>query len=122
VTGDVAAEISRLRAGLRGGRGPGASEAEVDAQTSERTLYAGRPVVEQLAQLHARTAVARGDAEALRRDLARARNQLAVDVDRLAGRLRPSLSATALPRLVAAVVVLVMLACLRRRRRHAPGP
>ena len=54
---------------LLGGRGPGASDTEVDAHTSERTLYAGRPVVEQLAQLHERTAAACGDADAMRRDL-----------------------------------------------------
>ncbi len=72
---------------LLGGRGPGASDLEVDAHTSERTLYAGRPVVEQLAQLHERTATACADA--MRRDLTRTRNQFAVDVDWRAGGWAP---------------------------------
>ena len=61
----------------------------MDAHTSERTLYAGRPVVEQLAQLHERTAAACGDADAMRRDLTRTRNQFAVDVDWRAGGWAP---------------------------------
>jgi len=104
---------------LLGGRGPGASDLEVDAHTSERTLYAGRPVVEQLAQLHERTAAACGDADAMRRDLTRTRNQFAVDVDRLAGRLGPSRGRAALPGLVVAVGALVLVAAVRRRRRDA---
>lgn len=102
---------------LLGGRGPGASDTEVDAHTSERTLYAGRPVVEQLAQLHERTATACADA--MRRDLTRTRNQFAVDVDRLAGRLGPSRGRAALPGLVVAVGALVLVAAVRRRRRDA---
>jgi len=55
----------------------------------------------------------------MRRDLTRTRNQFAVDVDRLAGRLGPSRGRAALPRLVVAVGALVLVAAARRRRRDA---
>ncbi len=60
-----------------------------------------------------------GDADAMRRDLTRTRNQFAVDVDRLAGRLGPSRGRAALPGLVVAVGALVLVAAVRRRRRDA---
>jgi len=106
---------------LLGGRGPGVGHRSGRAHQRADALRrsTGRPVVEQLAQLHERTAAACGDADAMRRDLTRTRNQFAVDVDRLAGRLGPSRGRAALPRLVVAVGALVLVAAARRRRRDA---
>jgi len=56
---DAQDELVQVRAHLLGGRGPGASPAEIDSCTSERLLYAGRPVAEQLEALNERTAAAR---------------------------------------------------------------
>lgn len=78
------------RAGLLGGRGPGASEAEVTRHTRARPRLGGRPVAEQRAALAARTARAGGDADALAAQVAVQADALGVTVAAIRSRLDPS--------------------------------
>ncbi|WP_217923101.1 hypothetical protein [Miltoncostaea oceani] len=56
---DAARTITALRARLLGGRGPGADDDEVARHTRRRSSLAGRPVVEHLEEVAARTATLR---------------------------------------------------------------
>ncbi len=53
--------VSQARAAVLGGRGPGASRAEVVSQTRGRVVQAGLPVIRRLAQTAHDTARARGE-------------------------------------------------------------
>lgn len=59
------AAVEQARAVLLGGRGRGASEAEVTRHTRARLRLGGRPTTDQRAALAERTARAVGDADAI---------------------------------------------------------
>ncbi|MHA6783258.1 hypothetical protein ACVGOW_20030 [Pseudonocardia saturnea] len=117
---DVA--LARIRAGLLGGRGPGATPAEVAAHTRDRDRLGGRPVAELRAGLAARTARARGEPDALAEVTASATDALAgtlaavrerLDPIRAAGRSRVSLPAVG----AAVATAVAATAALTRRGR-----
>jgi hypothetical protein len=111
------AAVRAARRRLLGGRGKGASEAEVDALTRERPRYAGEPVSEQLEALHERTAVARGDTAAMQRDIDRTRDRLATGVEAVASRIDPRRHRPAAGPVVLALAVSLLLVFRWRRRR-----
>ncbi|MGH3852277.1 MAG: hypothetical protein ACRDR6_02010 [Pseudonocardiaceae bacterium] len=57
--------IKQARARLLGGRGPGASDQEIDQHTRSRAYIAGQPTAQRREALARRTAIARGDSNAL---------------------------------------------------------
>lgn len=63
--GSVATRLSSIREGLLGGRGPGASAAEISALTRNRVEVAGMTATRRLELAARQTARARGDADAI---------------------------------------------------------
>jgi hypothetical protein len=56
----VQATIDQIRARLLGGRGPGASSAEIDRNTRARTCLGGQPTAQRREAVAHQTAIARG--------------------------------------------------------------
>lgn len=83
------AEIRRLRHGLLGGRGPGASEREIARHTRDRPVTGAVPTVIERELVQVSTGLARGDLYAIERDLQPVRARLAVTLDALGERLAP---------------------------------
>lgn len=86
----IQAGIAADRAQLLGGRGTGASQAEIDGRTRARPRLAGEPTPQHLATVARQTAIARGDAAAIALDIAAARDQLATTVQAIRERVSPS--------------------------------
>jgi hypothetical protein len=61
----IQAGVAAARTRLLGGRGTGASQAEIDRRTRGRSQLAGEPMPQHLATLAGQTALARGDVAAL---------------------------------------------------------
>jgi len=88
-------EIRRLREELLAGRGPGASTQEVALHTRERAAIGLVPTVleGELVSVHAD--LARGDTDAIVRDVVTVQASITATVDELADRLAPRLLAVA---------------------------
>ncbi len=86
----VQAGIAAARAELLGGRGTGASQAEIDGRTRARPRLGGEPTPQHLAAVARQTAIARGDAAAIALDIAATRDRLADSLQAIRARLRPS--------------------------------
>lgn len=86
----VQAGIAETRAQLLGGRGSGASQAEIDRRTRGRSELAGEPTPQHLATVARQTAIARGDAAAIFLDIAATSEQLAGSMQAIRGRVSPS--------------------------------
>jgi hypothetical protein len=71
------AAIVAARAQLLAGRGPGASPQEITAHTRARPRLGGYPTPQQREQLTAHTAAARGEPDALARQVTATSNQVA---------------------------------------------
>lgn len=85
----VQAGLAADRARLLGGRGPGASQAEIDQHTRARPQLAGEPTPRHLEAVARQTAIARGDAAAVALDIAAAREQLALTVGAIRDKVSP---------------------------------
>lgn len=85
----VRANLRRARATLLGGRGPGASEAEVSAHTRNRVIVAGMAAARRLEMAARQTTRARGDAAGLSDVTQLRRAELADTVGAVTGHLRP---------------------------------
>jgi len=85
----IQAGIAEDRARLLGGRGLGASQAEIDGRTRARGQLGGEPTPQHLATVARQTAIARGDVAAIALDIAAARDQLATTVQAIRARLSP---------------------------------
>lgn len=132
----VAADRARLLAG----RGPGASQAEIDRLTRARPQLANEATPQHLETVARQTALARGDAAALALDVAETRDQLAGTLGSIRDILSPQQAATRAVRgvkstlhagdgqwpgpaagrgrlAVAAVAAVAAIALVRRRRR-----
>lgn len=72
-----------------GGRGPGASEAEVAAHTRNRVIVAGENATWRLELAARQTALAREDTAAITGVIQRSRGELAVSLSQLTRRLHP---------------------------------
>jgi len=85
----VQAGIAGDRARLLAGRGPGASQDEIDKHTRARTQLAGEPMPQHLQALAQQTALARPDTAALPADIAAARDKLARTVGAIREKVNP---------------------------------
>ena len=85
----VQEQLRRVRADLMGGRGPGATEAEVAVHTRNRTIIAGEYVTGQLERSAQQTAHAREDTAGITDSIEHSSRQLALVVGELATRLSP---------------------------------
>lgn len=81
--------VAQLRAGLLGGRGPGAGRSEFLEHTRARMAVGGVPVPALRERVALDAATARGDADALALAVSRQRARVAADLDVLLPRLRP---------------------------------
>jgi len=119
----IQAGVAATRTRLLGGRGTGASQAEIDRRTRGRSQLAGEPMPQHLAKLAGQTALARGDAAALALDIATARGELADGLQAIRGRFSPSKAAGWKRRVnrrasaAGAAAALVVVVLLRRRSR-----
>jgi hypothetical protein len=127
------AAIAAARAQLLAGRGPGASPQEITAHTRARPRLGGYPTPQQREQLTAHTAAARGDPDALARQVTATGNQIAAtaatcgptivtralhhqyDLTRAVGALRLALAAAAVGAVLGAVATATVH---HRRHRH----
>lgn len=117
----VQTAIAGTRARLLGGRGPGASTAQIDRHTRARTQLAGEPIARHLEAVARQTAMARGDAAAIALHVAAEGDRLALDVRAIRDEVR-SLGvrvAIGIATTVAVVgaTVVVLRAVLRRSTR-----
>lgn len=87
---EVQADIARMRGELLGGRGTGVSQAEVDRLTRDRTLLAGRPTPQHLAEVAHQSALARGDASAIAADIAQVNDHLATTATAIRQQVSPA--------------------------------
>lgn len=85
----VRAQLHRARQLLLAGRGPGASEAEIAAHTRNRVEIAGVTTTRRLELTARRTAVARGDTDAMVSVIQLSRAELADILGQLRSRLHP---------------------------------
>lgn len=96
----VQAGVAQARARLLAGRGTGVSQEEVDRHTRDRTLLAGRPTPQHLAEVAHQSALARGDASAIAADIAEANAHLATTVTAIRQQISPARIPGALTRAV----------------------
>lgn len=127
------AALAHLRAGLLGGRGPGAGRLEFLEHTRARTAVGGVPVPALRERVSLDAATARGDADTLGLAVGRQRVRVATDLDALLPRLNPRAvragaggsprrkGARRLPMAAAPFAVLLVARWLRRRRRSHGG-
>lgn len=83
----MAAQIAELRSRLLGGRGPGASAAEIERHTRGRTHLAGHPTSFQRGRVAEQTALARRDPDALGRHTTTVTARLATTTAELSRRV-----------------------------------
>ncbi len=88
--GAAQAAVAQARARLMGGRGAGASQAEVARRTNDRPWLGGRPTPQHLAAVAHQTALAHGDASALAADAAEANDRLATTVAAIRQQVSPA--------------------------------
>lgn len=84
----IQAQIISARAHLLGGRGTGASQAEIDQHTRARVVVDGGPTSQHLAAVARQTAIAGGHAAAIALDLAAARAHIDATVQAAAEAIR----------------------------------
>lgn len=102
---------------LLGGRGPGASEAEIAAHTRRRLTIAGTSVTRRLELQARQTSRARGDAAGIVDAIELSRQELAVTAGELARRGRRLLAVGGRNLMTIAGAVLLVRTLARRRRR-----
>jgi hypothetical protein len=84
---EARAEVTRLRAGVLGGRGPGASRSEFLQHTRARSAVGGVPVPERRDAVARAAAAARGDVERLSLEVAADRARLSASLGEVRSRL-----------------------------------
>lgn len=97
--------IKAARAQLLAGRGPGASPQEITAHTRARPRIGGYPTPQQREQLAEHTAAARGDPDALARQVTATSNQIAATARALHPKNDPTHAVGALQLALAAATV-----------------
>jgi hypothetical protein len=118
------AAIEAARAQLLGGRGPGASPQEITAHTRARPRLGGYPIPQRREQLAANTATARGDRDALARQVTATGNQVAATARALHPTFDPTRAVGALQLVLVAATVGAVLGAVatatvqHRRHRH----
>jgi len=137
VVAAVQATIADDRARLLKGRGPGVSAREIERNTRARLQVGGDATPQHLQAVAHQTALARGEATALARDIATTRDDLGASLHAIGQTLRPQQAITrgiraatatvgdgqspwaamagGRARIVAAVSVLIIVVLLRRR-------
>jgi hypothetical protein len=115
------AAIEAARAQLLGGRGPGASPQEITAHTRARPRLGGYSIPQRREQVAAHTAVARGDPDALARQVTATGNQVAATARALHPTFDPTRAVGALQLVLVAatagaVLGAVATATLQHRR------
>lgn len=119
------AAILAARAQLLAGRVPGASPQEITAHTRARLRLGGYPIPQRREQLAAHTALARGDPDALARQVTATGNQAAataralpqkIDPTRAVGTPQLALAAAAVGAVLGAAATATAYHRLRRNR------
>lgn len=119
--------IRQMRAGLLGGRGPGASPDEITRWQRDRPLLGAQSAAAERQRVTDEAIRARGDPEALQHLIVRHRAALSATLAELAEQLHArrrragaALQAAGLT-LASGVVTLAIATALRRRRAERPG-
>ncbi len=112
---DVQAYVRQVRFELLGGRGKGASTAEISRRTRGRSGLGGASTCDQLETLARQTAIARGDAEAIALDIAATRDRLTRTIESVGAKASRARTDLGRPRNVAVggVLVLTLIVLLR---------
>lgn len=85
--GDIQHRIRQARAGLLGGRGPGATADEVSRWQRDRPMLGGQPAAAARQEVADQNILARGDPDELEHLIVRRRARLAASLGTLAGQL-----------------------------------
>lgn len=116
------AAIEAARAQLLGGRGPGASPQEITAHTRARPRLGGYSIPQRREQVAANTATARGDPDALARQVTATGNQVAATARALHPTFDPTHALSALQLVLVAATVGAVLGAVAtatvQHRRH----